>query len=275
MMTSRRPTSTLFKTFTIGLVLTAQLVLIQPTMAVAQTKTATASTKATPTPAGGATATASGTTQKLKERIERIVDEKREQVKGVLSEITADRRGYIGEIQRISAEAITVKSSKGTTILPLSDDVSLTRKNLPITVEDIEVGQWALVIGSTEDDTFVPESIIVSTTSLRPEPRFVTLGSITTLSKTQLVLTPRGGTETETFILAKNTQYQDLDGAPIKLDQISEELQAIVVAVDKDSTKTATTVRLLTPASALTGPAASTRPTIRPTLRPSASPTAR
>jgi hypothetical protein len=236
-----------------GVVVVCLGLVLTPNTIQAATPSPKASSKpvvqATPSPSPSAK-----TTEKLKERIERIVEEKREQVKGVLSDISAGRRGFVGEVQRVSAEAITIKSAKATHILPLSDEVKLARGTQTIKVEDIEVGQWALVIGKTEEDTFVPETIVISAKTFRPEPRYVALGELKKVTANTFVFTARGSTEDVTLTTDKNTTYQDSEGVTFKREQLKENFQILVVAIDKGTSKTVTSVRLLTPISALPSP---------------------
>ncbi|HYD34604.1 MAG TPA: hypothetical protein VD999_00905 [Vitreimonas sp.] len=195
----------------------------------------------TPSPA------AESTTQKLKERIEKVVEEKRDQVKGVLDEITGKKRGFIGEVQRVSAESITLKTNKGTTILPLSESMKLSKKNRVIKYEDIAIGDWVIVIGGNADDDFVPEHIMVSATSLRPTPKTVMVGSVEAITKTELTVSPRSGAESQDFTLAKGTVYQDLEGTTAALKNFTTDIQVLVIGKQTTNGWEAVVVKSLAP----------------------------
>ncbi len=216
-------------------------------------------------------ATTSGTTQKLRDRIEKIVDEKRDQIAGAVDELTAKRHGYIGEIQRITAEAITVKTTKGVRIVSINDGVALTKANKTVPVDQVAVGDWAVIIGSMRDDELKPERIIVSSQSLRPKTQVVSLGSITELTATSLTLASRSNGQETTFVLPKTVVYQDISGTPIKANQLSSDMQAFVVGQrPDDSTINALVVRVLVNNPTPTTPTPS--PKTKPTASPKASP---
>lgn len=214
-----------------------------PTPSPSTRPTTTAQATLNPSPTAS-----SSTTQNLKARIEKIVEEKRDQVKGVLSELSESKRAFIAEVQRVSAESITVKNPKGTFILPLDNQLTLTKANKVISVDDVAVGDWALVIGNSQNSEFKAENIIISPTSLRPQPKLITLGSISSINRarTQLTLAPRSGEGEVTLDLMRNTTYQDLNGAPIKKEDLTEDMQCLVVATIDGDKRQATTIRVLT-----------------------------
>lgn len=188
----------------------------------------------------------SKTTQKLKERIEKIVEEKKDQIKGIIDNLDSNKQGFIGEVTRISEEAITIKTNKSTRILPITDDVELLEDGKEVELSDVAVENWLVVLGIIENDTFSPIRILVSDTSLRPLPSFITLGSIISIERSELTVIPRSG-ETETPVTLNNeTLYEDLNGEEIERTDIEEDTQALIVALDDDGEKIAKRVRILT-----------------------------
>lgn len=225
-----------------------------------------------------ATSSPSATTQKLRERIEKVVEEKREQIAGVLDEITGQRRGYIGEIQRVTSETMTLRTLRGTRIVSIKPTITLQKGTETIKIDQVAVGDWAIVIGSLEDDEIQPDKIIISSTSLRPKPQVVTVGSITKITPTSLSLTDRATGEEYQFTLTKTAKLQDFTGTTIKSTQISPEMQAVVVGQrPTETTLNALIVRVLVtnpqPVTPQPTPRTSSRPTTSP--RPNASPTVR
>lgn len=171
------------------------------------------------------------TTQNLRERIERIVEEKRDQIKGVLSEISITQRGVIGEVQRVTEESITIRTHKGTEIIPITNTaytVELVKANKSIKPTEIAVGDWLLALGVIEEDNFQPIRIAITSSSLRPRTRSITIGSIANLEKTELTIESRSATGSVTYTTNKDTKYQDLSGASITAVDIEESMQAIV-----------------------------------------------
>ncbi len=239
-----------------GLFLSVLVSLIYPTLALAASPTPSPSPSSTPkasprtTPQAASSPISSPsaevTTQKLKERIERIVEEKREQVKGALDQLRTRRRGIVGEVTRVSAETITVKTSRTTVILPLNKDVSMVKGKKPISVDDVAVGDWIVAIGSEPEDDFVPEHLVIVSTSLRPVPRVITLGNVESVTKTQVVVSPRAGGEARTYTLGKNTVYQDSTGNKVALKDITTSMSVLVIGTTNDANvTTATLVQLL------------------------------
>lgn len=189
----------------------------------------------------------SKTTQKLKERIEKIVEEKKDQIKGIIDNLDSSKQGFIGEVARISEEAITVKTNTSTRILPITEDVELLEDGKEIELSDIAVENWLVVLGIIEDDNFTPIRILVSEESLRPLPSYITLGSIKSLEKNELTIVPRSGEEEEIPVtLNSDTLFEDLNGEEIDRTDIEEETQALIVALDDDGEKIANRVRILT-----------------------------
>ncbi|NCN03805.1 MAG: hypothetical protein GW942_01880 [Candidatus Pacebacteria bacterium] len=188
----------------------------------------------------------SKTTQKLKERIEKIVEEKKDQIKGIIDNLDSTKQGFIGEVSRISEEAITIKTNKSTRILPITTEVELLQDGEQVELSDIAVENWLLVMGIIEDDTFNPIRILVSDKSLRPLPSYITIGSISSIEKSELIVIPRSGEEETSVSLDNETIYEDLNGEEIERIDIEEDTQALIVALDDEGEKIAKRVRILT-----------------------------
>ncbi len=187
------------------------------------------------------------TTQKLKERIERVVDEKREQIKGVLTELSKKKKGFVGEVQRVSENSITVKTRKSTQIIPLTDKVTITKQNKKIALTDIAIGDWAIVIGGFKDDEFQPERLIISSTSLLPKPQIVMIGSVDGILRNKMTVTSRANAEKKEFLMVKASLYQDSNGDAIKATQVSTGVQALIIAQETDQGTELKAIRLLVP----------------------------
>jgi len=198
----------------------------------------------------------SETTRNLRERIERIVDEKRDQIKGVLTEIDSRRRSTIGEIQRVTEDTLSIRSQTGTEIIPISNTaypLTILKDGETIDFDEIAVGNWLLAFGVIEDDNFQPIRLLVSEDSLRPRTRSVTIGTITDIARTSIEIEPRNGEGAVSYTVSANTEYQDLSGETIGLNDIDESMQAIVAGIvttvdedDESSARTALKIRILT-----------------------------
>jgi hypothetical protein len=193
------------------------------------------------------TASSAATTEKLKERIEKIVEEKREQIKGVLSAIDQQKRGTIGQVTRISEENVTIKTRVTTEIIPLDENITIEKDGDDIEISEIAVDDWLLILGLIEDDTFAPKRILVSSDSLRPPTTLVALGSIDTIERSELTISPRNEETNFTISTSSSTKYQDLNGNKIDRADIDEATQALVVGYeDEDGDKSAALIRILT-----------------------------
>lgn len=210
-----------------------------------------AATAAAKVKAQDATSAASPeTNQKLRERIEKIVDEKKDQVKGTIDDLSLKKRGFIGEVQRVTQEAITVKSRKGTQIVPITSEVALVKAGKAINISAVAVGDWVVVIGTITGDTFTPRRIIVAGQSLRPRDHLVALGTVEQINTKEITVLTRQG-EQITLTINTKTKYQDSDGDKADAKKFSKDMQVLVVGYNDADNKFATTIRTIVPLESL------------------------
>ncbi|PIR61642.1 MAG: hypothetical protein COY81_01450 [Candidatus Pacebacteria bacterium CG_4_10_14_0_8_um_filter_43_12] len=190
-----------------------------------------------PTPAGGASESA--TTQVLKQRIEKVL--------GVVENLLTKKGAYIGEITRLSEGTITIKSKEIPIIVPIDDSIVILQDNKPLEVNKIEVGNWAIVLGNKSAISIDPEYILVSKTSLQPKAQLVKLGTIKSLTKSQLVIIPRGSQEEQPISIQKTSKFEDVTGEVVKLTDLEPELNILVTAVEGTDGWLLLTARSLAP----------------------------
>ena len=179
-------------------------------------------------------------TQNLKERIERVVKEKSEVVKGTIDDLSAKKQGFIGQVERVTDESISIKTIKDTRIVAINDSIKLLKDNKEIKLEEIAVNDWLTVMGVVTNDTFAAKRILVSTQSIRPPEYTVNLGTIQTINKNSLDFKNRDNEEI-TLTLQKSTSYQNLDGEKIEQADLAENIQALIIyftQTNKDETET-------------------------------------
>lgn len=187
------------------------------------------------------------TLEVIKKRLEKTVNDSR--VNGVMDG-EQRKRGFVGEVVRISEEAITVSNGEQTNIVSL-DGTKLLEDDEEIELEDIIVGDWVTVLGLvTAQDTFVPKFIVVSEEDLTPSKRVVSLGSITDISATLLELQPRNKEAVEEFRLVNSTDYQDINGDETDKDNFEVDTNVLIVGTERENSsgeveKTASIVRSL------------------------------
>ena len=178
--------------------------------------------------------------ENLKERIQKVVKEKAidEKVKEVADK-TKQKRGFIGEVERVSDEILTIKTRRGTEILQVTDQVSLIKKGVKINLTDIEIGNNVVVIGFVADNKFEPRRILVSSAPLRPTRKNVYIGNVANISNSSLTLLDRSGSQTQVS-LRSNTRYQDANGKKATRDilQLNQDIILIAIPIKTDENQT-------------------------------------
>lgn len=187
------------------------------------------------------------TLEVIKKRLEKTVNDSR--VNGV-TDGEQRKRGFVGEVVRISEEAVTVSNGEQTNIVSL-EDTKLLKDDEEIELDEIIVGNWVTVLGLvTGQDSFEPKFIVVSEDELTPSKRVVALGSITAISNTLLELQPRNKDQVEEFRLVNSTDYQDINGEETDKDNFEVDTNVLVVGTESENSsgevqKTASTIRSL------------------------------
>jgi len=184
------------------------------------------------------------TTQELKERIQRIVEEKSEQIKGVIDQLSQNKRGFIGQVERVTEESLTLTNSKGTEIVPFDDQITLLKANREISIDDVAIDDWLVVMGIIIDDTFSPKRILVSSISLRPKNHIITLGTIIEQSSKKITILSRQNEEMN-FDISTKTEYQDQGGESISNNEFIKDIQVLIVGDEDDDGKNASIIRSL------------------------------
>ncbi|MGD9129010.1 MAG: hypothetical protein PVJ09_00770 [Candidatus Woesebacteria bacterium] len=187
--------------------------------------------------------------ENLKDRIEKIVEEKKDKIENTLEDLSKNKKGFIGEVTRVSEETITISTTKGTNIIPLTEDLVLVKKQKKIAVDEVIVGDWLIVMGFIEDDSFVPKRIVVSAESLRPKEHIVLLGTIKSIQRNKIDFKPRSDEETLTLDLNKKTKFQDNQGEEAKQADFIEDLQCLLIGYKDEDEAVVTTIQALAPLS--------------------------
>lgn len=172
-----------------------------------------------------ATESASPTvTESLKEQIQ-----KTKEVLGDSDEEKIQKRGFIGLIQRVSEEAITIENSKGTQIIPINDGVELTKAGEETALSDVAIEDYAIVMGWETEDEFAPVKVIVTEEDLQPRLQLVALGSVTEIGTNSLTILTRGDQKEIEVQTNTQTQFENADGETMTKANLFEKLQVIVV----------------------------------------------
>ena len=233
---------------------------VRPRPATAQAPKATATPEPTATPTPQPTAPAlRESTVKLRERLQRILGDADDADSVKIG-------GYIGEITRVSEEALTLKTLTSSEIIPLSGVLKLMRRNQPISVSDLSVGNWVIVIGERgKSNAITPEIIMVQTASLKPRESLVTIGLIQEVTKTGVTIVPRGKTDQITLAFTKNSKLLDTDGDNIAQNKLPKDISAVIVGYATPNGWELGTLKSTVRMEEIKNPAT---PTPTPTLRP-------
>lgn len=206
---------------------------------------------ASPSPTPATTPTPSPTSEpqtpedtatKLKE----LIKQGTERVKGAMDQNGIQQRGFIGEVQRVTDKTVTIKNLNGSNeILTVSSDVILTRDNKKATIDDLAIDDWAIALGTTDKDVFTLKKLQISSTTLLPKTFVTVLATVKTVGKTSLTATERNKTDVVTYLINKNTLYQDNLGNKVDIKAIKPDFQYLLVGTQDDTGITLTTVRTL------------------------------
>lgn len=161
------------------------------------------------------------------------------------------KHALVGQVQRVTGEAITVLTTDGnTTILPLENVLLLNQEEETITVDTVVIDSWVTALGFlSEENTFTPAYITVAAESLQPVSQYVSIGSITEITSRQLTLAPRDNPSTTVEIdILRNTDFQDPSGESLAYTDFEADMQVLIVGfAAEDDEYEASTVRSLAP----------------------------
>jgi uncharacterized protein (UPF0335 family) len=201
-----------------------------------------------------ADASASSQNQTLLDNLERLTREKddHETLKDLYADVEAKKRGYIAQVTNIKDKTVRVKNIDGAEqFLTFDKSTTLIRKGQETAADQIEISDWLniddwiVVIGVTQDDQFLPRRILISSVSLAPKPKIVKIGSLTSAAATKISYLPRGGNAMEEIKIDRQTKIQDRDGNPLKISQLKEGQEVLVTGVVSSNSSTANTIRVL------------------------------
>lgn len=190
----------------------------------------------TPAPASPET-----TAQKLRELIQKGT----ERVKGAMDTLGAEKRMFIGDVQRVTDKTVTIKSFKRMEILTINEDTPILKDSKKISIDDIAIGDWAAAIGTTNKDLFTLKRLFVSSSSLLPKNLITTIVSVKTVSKTQISATPRNSQTANIYKITKDTLYQDNQGNKMDIKLVKPDYQYLLVGYQDETGTTLTIVRSL------------------------------
>lgn len=168
-------------------------------------------------------------------------------VKNVLGSSSEKKEAVIGEVTRVTDETITLNSRYGTRIISTEEVTSITKNDKDIKITDIAVENWITVLGKIIDDNFTPVFLYVYSESILPKTQFVSIGTIIEITKNTITITPRSGAQDETISILTSTDFEDINGVEISLNNLEEDITILVSGYDNESKIEAKTIRSLAP----------------------------
>lgn len=179
--------------------------------------------------------------------IKKVIQEKKTELGSGAAKLRS-KRAYLAKVVRVSEETLTVTNHTGNKIIPLDKDYTVIEKaNKVVGVDQIAVDDWVGAQGEIVDDNLRINKITIYTKNFTPKDKIIVIGSIATLGRNDLKVTPRSGGETLNLSFDRSTSYQDMTGADAILADFYEELQCIIVAfADDNGNYVVSTIRALT-----------------------------
>lgn len=184
--------------------------------------------------------------EEVKINLKKIIQEasKNPNVQKVLGELSQSKRGFIGQVNRVTEESLTLTNSKGTEIIAFDETVTLLKNNQEISIDEVAVDDWLVVMGLMIDDAFVPKRILVSSESIRPQNHLITMGTIVEQTSKEITVLSRKDEEIK-FAISSKTEYQDHDGEVAVSNDFVDDFQVLIVANEDEDGKNANVIRSL------------------------------
>ena len=206
------------------------------------------SPKSSPRPTSTPTATSSAqqdtVNQNLKDRIEKAIEEKAQTV-----ENTRKKRAIVGIVERVTSESLSLKTLQNTTetikLVPNKTAMLQLPGLQPITLTDLELNSFVIVMGYADDGVLEARRILLSPASLFPVRKEVFFGKVSTVTTTEISLILRTQ-EQKILSLSKKVQFQKADGSKAVRADVSKSGEVFVVVPQvEDASSSATLVRIL------------------------------
>jgi len=203
--------------FTSVFVLSVSFQLTNPLFALAQEE------EASDTPASD-----EAVQQNIKDRLKKVVDEKKDQIKGVAND---NKRGFVAQVKRVSEETLTVESRQGTQIIPLDSNVVVVQDGKAFKIADIEVDSQVVVIGYQTNNDFEARRILVQKKPLQTQKKLVVTGKIKTIAKTSFVLSASNNEE-KTFAFTTKTPFEDSQSEVLKSSDLDVGQELLIITAE-------------------------------------------
>lgn len=156
------------------------------------------------------------------------------QIKGITTD-SQKKRGFIAKVKRVSEEALTVESRKGTEVLTIDANVVILQNGKPFKISDIEIDSELTIMGYQDGEDFLPRRILVHKAPLRSSEKTIWVGSIKKIEKLALTILTRGSSEEKQFSFAKKVSIEDNAGEALKMADLETDQNVLLVTTPEKS----------------------------------------
>ncbi len=179
--------------------------------------------------------------EKIKERLEQVVGDKLEQVKGAIKK-RAEEKLYAlaGTVNKIEDNLLTLNTALGEQAVKVASQAAILRienkQSSDIEITDIEEDEFIIAMGTREEGLLVGKRIIVSSDKPVPaEKRKLLFGKVTEVDDDKISFSSNGESELQTIEIGKKTKLiiSGISKPEIEDIQVNDLLRAIV-ALDED-----------------------------------------
>jgi len=166
--------------------------------------------------------------------IRKVIQEKKVELGSGASTLRKNQ-AYLAKVVRVSAETLTVSVQGLQNVIPL-DSAQVMQDGKEITIDKLAVDSWVGVFEEVIDENNKKiNKIVAYSKDFEPKERIVTVGSLRTIGRNDLSITPRSGEEELKMSLGKNSVLQDMSGETAKISQFYEDLQCLIIAFADDN----------------------------------------
>jgi len=163
------------------------------------------------------------------QNIKKVIQDKQVELGQNNQQSNQSKQAYLAQVKRVSAETLTVLNNQTNVVVSLTDDLEIIKEEEEITVEDIAVDDWVIIYSIMENDAPIIKKILVSDKNFTQENRQIMLGTITEVYSSNLLFDSRTGETNLNYLINNGTQYFDINGDEISLNDLYSDLQCLIV----------------------------------------------
>jgi len=184
-------------------------------------------------------ATNASSTDAIKDLILKKVAEQTESATN-LEKLDTWRKAVFGQVEKITDDSVSISTKQGTFVVAINKDLSFKKNDKKIESKNIEIGNWALIIGTTKIgekkqndllNALEPQLIYVYESSPVTKEQFVTIGTIKSFDQDTVTIDTRK-TKEELKFFTKQTKFQTIDGKSSDSKNLEKDI-AVLIAGNK------------------------------------------